>query len=170
MSAENARGSGGRALARKTARSRRGQTLFNCCDDLAPRFSATRGNEPRPSEFPMTQLATGMCPLPGRVHGHLQARTRERMAKNARALPTILMALAAASTETVARRWWMMASGGCSPEEYQRMAAEKVKAALQSSAILFSSNSSLPRLLQPWYLGARRNAARLRRARRATKR
>jgi len=92
------------------------------------------------------------------------------MAKKVQALPTILIGLAAASAETVARRWWMMASGGCSPAEYQRMAAEKVKAALQSSAVVFSANSSLPRLLHPWLLGARRNAARLRRTRRARKR
>ena len=89
------------------------------------------------------------------------------MAKKVSGWPSILMGLAAASTETVARRWWMMASGACSLEEYQRMSAEKVKAALQSSAVLFSGNSSLLRLLQPWYAGARRNAARLRRTRKA---
>lgn len=89
------------------------------------------------------------------------------MAKKVTTLPTMLMGLAAASSETLAWRWWMMASGQCSPEEYQRMATEKVKATLESGAIFLSGRSSLPRLLQPWYVGARRNAARLRRTRQA---
>jgi hypothetical protein len=70
--------------------------------------------------------------------------------------------MAMASGETIARRWWMMASGQCSPREYERMTTEKVTAALAMGAAMLSATPQPAALLRPWYLGARRNARRLR--------
>ena len=69
--------------------------------------------------------------------------------------------LAFASTETFARRWWMMATGSCPTSEYELMGTEKVKAALETGAIMAAPGVTAAKLVAPWSC-ALRNAKRLR--------
>jgi hypothetical protein len=78
-------------------------------------------------------------------------------------LPLMLLELAMAASETIFHRTWLMATGRCSPAEYQRMLAEKVKAA-QLSGRLAMSHADGSAFLAPWHRAARRNARRLRRS------
>lgn len=85
------------------------------------------------------------------------------MAKRTVFLPMMMFELAIASAETIARRTWLMATGRCTPAEYSRMVAEKVKAAQQTSRRAMSSRATGMTLLAPWHRAARRNSRRLRR-------
>jgi hypothetical protein len=74
----------------------------------------------------------------------------------------MLIELAMNSAETIGRRWWMVASGKSPPAEYRRMVWEKVKAAQETGAAMFSRKPDVAALLRPWHAGARRNVERLR--------
>ena len=79
-------------------------------------------------------------------------------------LPLMMMELAMAASETIFHRTWLMATGQCSPAEYQRMLAEKVKAAQLSGRLALSPRLDSSALLAPWHRAAKRNARRLRRS------
>ena len=78
-------------------------------------------------------------------------------------LPLMLSELAAASAETIARRTALALSGRCSPSEYQKMVAEKVKAAQQTATAAMVPGVAATALLAPWHKAARGNSRRLRR-------
>jgi hypothetical protein len=80
-------------------------------------------------------------------------------------LPLMAAELALASWEVVARRGLMIAQNRCTPREYQRMVAEKVRAARASATTLMASGgrASLGAMLAPWHRRAKANARRLRR-------
>jgi len=77
-------------------------------------------------------------------------------------LPLMLVELAMAASETIFHRTWLMATGQCSPAEYQRMLAEKLKAAQLTGRLAMTQPTYAPALLAPWHRAARRNAKRLR--------
>ncbi|MBV8538761.1 MAG: hypothetical protein JO128_24400 [Alphaproteobacteria bacterium] len=79
-------------------------------------------------------------------------------------LPLMMMELAMAASETIFHRTWLMATGQCSPAEYQRMLAEKLKAAQLTGRLAMSPRADSSTLLAPWHRAARRNARRLRRS------
>jgi len=54
-------------------------------------------------------------------------------------------------------------SGRCSPSEYQKMVAEKVKAAQQTATAAMVPGVAATALLAPWHKAARGNSRRLRR-------
>ena len=78
--------------------------------------------------------------------------------------PLMMVELAMAASETIFHRTWLMATGQCSPAEYQRMLAEKVKAAELTGRLVMSPRADSSALLAPWHRAARRNARRLRRS------
>ncbi|HTP83617.1 MAG TPA: hypothetical protein VMQ11_11780 [Alphaproteobacteria bacterium] len=78
--------------------------------------------------------------------------------------PLMMVELAMAASETIFHRTWLMATGQCSPAEYQRMLAEKVKAAQLTGRLVMSPRADSSALLAPWHRAARRNARRLRRS------
>ncbi|HLY55992.1 MAG TPA: hypothetical protein VKS60_10575 [Stellaceae bacterium] len=88
--------------------------------------------------------------------------------KRSKPLPLIWGELALASWETIVHRTVLMASGQCTPQEYHRMGAEKLRA-LQRSALVLASgrtgDAAVVALLRPWLGPARANAKRLRRRR-----
>jgi hypothetical protein len=90
---------------------------------------------------------------------------KRRSSRSPGALPLIMAELALASWETIAHRSRMMALGACTPAEYRRMAAEKMRAAEASSMALFrrSGSAAAAAMLAPWLSRARSNARRLRR-------
>lgn len=92
-------------------------------------------------------------------------RKRRKKSPTPVALPLLWAQLTAASMETIAHRSQMMASGRCSPAEYQRMVAEKVKAAQQMGFAALSPAATAASLLAPWHRAAQRNSKRLRRKR-----
>jgi hypothetical protein len=74
--------------------------------------------------------------------------------------------LALASWETIARRSLMMMSATCPPEEYHRMAAEKLRAFNRATAVLASGatgETAMAAALRPWHGAATANVRRLRR-------
>ncbi len=77
------------------------------------------------------------------------------------ALPLMLTELAIASWETVWHRTALMASGECSVAEYQRMVAEKVRAATLSGAAL-AAGHQMEDVIRPFHKRAVANARRLR--------
>ena len=79
-------------------------------------------------------------------------------------LPLMMVELAMAASETIFHRTWLMATGQCSPMEYQRMLAEKLKAAQLTGRLAMSPLADGSALLAPWHRAARRNARRLRRS------
>jgi hypothetical protein len=85
----------------------------------------------------------------------------------AAAIPLMWTELALASWETIARRSLLMMSGTCSPNEYHRMAAEKLRALSRSTRVLASGRTGATAiaaaLLRPWHGPATANAKRLRR-------
>jgi hypothetical protein len=98
-----------------------------------------------------------------RIDRHLTLMKNNRAAA---ALPLMWIELALASWETMARRNLMMMSGTCSPEEYYRMAAEKLRALSRTTKVLASGRSGATALrsaLRPWHGSATANARRLRR-------
>ena len=75
--------------------------------------------------------------------------------------------MATASMETIARRTGMMASGRCSAAEYQRMVAEKAKAAVETAVVLAKPGAAKRKntgamALAPWHRAVVANAKRLR--------
>jgi len=77
------------------------------------------------------------------------------------ALPIMWTELAIASWETVWHRTTLMASGECSLAEYERMVAEKMKAAYLSGLAL-AAGKDAQAVLRPYHRGATANAKRLR--------
>ena len=90
---------------------------------------------------------------------------RRRSDRSPFALPLMMAQLAFASWETIAHRSRMMALGACTPAEYRRMTAEKMRAAEASSMALFrrGGTGAAAAMLSPWLSRARANAKRLRR-------
>ena len=78
-------------------------------------------------------------------------------------LPLMMFELAMASAETIAHRTWLMATGRCTPAEYTRMMAEKLRAVQQTTRIALSPRANGMTLLAPWHGAAKRNSRRLRR-------
>lgn len=81
-------------------------------------------------------------------------------------LPMMWTELLWASWETIARRSLMMMSGTCSPAEYRRMGAEKVKAVAKAATVLprrRGGASAATAMLRPFHGPAVANAKRLRR-------
>jgi hypothetical protein len=72
--------------------------------------------------------------------------------------------MAAASLETIARRTGMMVSGRCSATEYQRMVAEKAKAAVETAVVLAKPQrkNTATKAMAPWHRRVVANAKRLR--------
>ena len=92
-------------------------------------------------------------------------KRRKPMRRGATSLPMMFAQMVAASVETIARRTGMMVSGQCSAAEYQRMVAEKAKAAVETAAVLAKpkrKNAAI-KALSPWHRRAVANAKRLRR-------
>jgi hypothetical protein len=84
--------------------------------------------------------------------------------RRAKALPMMMMAeLAFASWETIMRRSLLMARGACSPAEYQRMVAEKMRAATLSATAMAGKRGNRA-ILAPWHSRATANAKRLRKS------
>ncbi len=77
-------------------------------------------------------------------------------------LPMMLAELSLASWETIWRRTSLMAQGACSAAEYQRMMAEKIRAA-QISTLAMMTGAGHDAVLRPWHRRATANAQRLRR-------
>lgn len=90
---------------------------------------------------------------------------KSRKARRAVPLPLMMAEMTLASWETIARRLWMMSQGTCTAAEYQRMLAEKMKAAQLSSRALLRTSPNASSVLAPWHRGAKANAKRLRRKR-----
>ena len=63
-------------------------------------------------------------------------KRRKPARRNVALLPMMFAEMAAASVETIARRMGMMVLGRCSAAEYQRMVAEKAKAAVETAGLL----------------------------------
>lgn len=78
------------------------------------------------------------------------------------ALPMMMARLTMASWEIIFRRGMMMAQGTCTPDEYQRMAEEKV-AAVQTSMLAMARGRSHAAMLAPFVSRTRANVKRLRR-------
>jgi hypothetical protein len=78
-------------------------------------------------------------------------------------LPLMMFELAMASAETIAHRTVLMATGRCTPMEYARMMAEKLRAVQQTTRIALSPGANGTTLLAPWHSAAKRNSKRLRR-------
>jgi hypothetical protein len=100
-----------------------------------------------------------------RIDNHLEMM-KNRSNRAAAALPLMWIELAFASWETIAHRSLMMMSGTCSPQEYHRMAAEKLRALSRTTRILASGRSgasAVASALRPWHGSATANAKRLRR-------
>ena len=81
--------------------------------------------------------------------------------------PMMWAEMAAASVETIARRTGMMVSGRCSAAEYQRMVAEKAKAAVETAVVLAKPGagkrkSTTTKAIAPWHRAVVANAKRLR--------
>jgi hypothetical protein len=77
------------------------------------------------------------------------------------ALPVMWTELAIASWETVWHRTALIATGECSPAEYERMVAEKLKAFYQSTMAI-AAGKDAEDVLRPYHKGATANAKRLR--------
>ncbi len=77
------------------------------------------------------------------------------------ALPIMWTELAMASWETVWHRTALMASGACTPAEYERMFAEKMRAAYLSGMALAEGRDA-EAVLRPFHKRATANAKRLR--------
>ena len=81
-------------------------------------------------------------------------------------LPLMMTELAMASWETIAHRSLLIAQGTCSAAEWQRMVAEKAKAAERSLAAMLAApfdQDAMANAMAPWHRAAKANAARLRR-------
>jgi hypothetical protein len=94
-------------------------------------------------------------------------KRRKPTRRTAASLPMMFAQMAAASVETIARRTGMMASGRCSPAEYQRMVAEKAKAAVATAVVLAKPGAgkrknTATKALAPWHRAVVANAKRLR--------
>jgi hypothetical protein len=94
-------------------------------------------------------------------------KRRKPAQRTASSLPMMFAQMATASMETIARRTGMMVSGRCSPAEYQRMVAEKAKAAVATAAVLAKPGSATrkntaTKVLAPWHRAVVANAKRLR--------
>jgi hypothetical protein len=94
-------------------------------------------------------------------------KRRKPSRRTAASLPMMFVQMAAASMETIARRTGMMASGRCSAAEYQRMVAEKAKAAVETAAVLAKPGSAkrkstATKAIAPWHRAVVANAKRLR--------
>jgi hypothetical protein len=92
-------------------------------------------------------------------------RTPKR--RTATALPMMFFQMATASAETIARRTELMLSGGCSAAEYQRMVAEKAKAAMETAVVLTKLGAgkrkdTAAKAIAPWHRAVVANAKRLR--------
>jgi hypothetical protein len=77
------------------------------------------------------------------------------------AVPLMLTELTIASWETIWHRSALILSGECSVDEYQRMVAEKVKAATLSGAAL-AAGHEMEAVIRPFHKRAVANARRLR--------
>jgi hypothetical protein len=89
------------------------------------------------------------------------------MRRTKKPLPALLAELTLASWQTIALRVGMMAAGTCSPAEYQRMLAEKLRAAQKSAmAMLLPARGRDRAVLAPWHHAAAANAKRLSRRKR----
>lgn len=87
--------------------------------------------------------------------------------RTATSLPMMFVQMATASVETIARRTGMMATGRCSAAEYQRMVAEKAKAAMETAAVLAKPGAAkrkttASKAIAPWHRAVVANAKRLR--------
>jgi hypothetical protein len=87
--------------------------------------------------------------------------------RTATLLPMMLVQMATASVETIARRTTMIATGRCSAAEYQRMVAEKAKAAMETAVVLAKPGAAkrkniATKALAPWHRAVVANAKRLR--------
>ena len=91
-------------------------------------------------------------------------KRRKPMRRGATSLPAMFAEMAAASVETIARRTAMMVSGRCSAAEYQRMVAEKAKAAVETAVVLAKPQrkNAAKKVVAPWHRRAVANAKRLR--------
>ena len=91
-------------------------------------------------------------------------KRRKPRRRAATSLPMMFAQMAAASVETIARRTAMMVSGRCSAAEYQRMVAEKAKAAVETAAVLAKPQrkNTATKAMAPWRRRAVANAKRLR--------
>jgi hypothetical protein len=99
------------------------------------------------------------------IENHLNMM-KNRNNRAAAALPLIWTELALASWETIARRSLLMMSGTCSPDEYHRMAAEKLRALSRSTRGFASGRTgatAVAAAMRPWHGPATANAKRLRR-------
>jgi hypothetical protein len=112
--------------------------------------------------------APGTAAIPGERQAHRELgdpyhRFVDMARKRRLIFPIMLAELAIASAETIAHRSWMIATGRCTPREYRRMLAEKMKAAGQSGRAALAPRAKATALIAPWHRAARANAARLRR-------
>ncbi len=87
--------------------------------------------------------------------------------RTATSLPMMVFQMATASAETIARRTGMIATGRCSAAEYQRMVAEKAKAAMETAAVLAQPGATkrkatVTKAIAPWHRAVVANAKRLR--------
>jgi hypothetical protein len=94
-------------------------------------------------------------------------KRRKPARRKAVSLEMMFAEMAAASVETIARRTAMMVSGRCSAAEYQRMVAEKAKAAVETAVVLAKSEAgkrknTLIKAIVPWHRAVVANAKRLR--------
>jgi hypothetical protein len=99
------------------------------------------------------------------IENHLNMM-KNRNNRAAAALPLMWTELALASWETIARRSLLMMSGACSPDEYHRMAAEKLRALSRSTRVFASGRTgatAVAAAMRPWHGPATANAKRLRR-------
>jgi hypothetical protein len=96
--------------------------------------------------------------------GMTMKKRRKPRRRSATSLPMMFAQMAAASVETIARRTGMMVSGRCSAAEYQRMVAEKAKAAVETAAALAKpqGKNAATKAMTPWHRRAVANAKRLR--------
>jgi hypothetical protein len=76
-------------------------------------------------------------------------------------LPIMWTELAIASWETVWHRTALMVTGECTPAEYERMVAEKMKAVYQSGMAM-AAGKDAEAVLRPFHKHATANAKRLR--------
>ena len=94
-------------------------------------------------------------------------KRRKPSPRAAVSLPMMFIQMATASAETIARRTRMMVAGRCSPAEYQRMVAEKAKAAMETAVVLAKPGAAkrkttAGKAIAPWHRAVVANAKRLR--------
>src|SRR5512134_344857 len=92
-------------------------------------------------------------------------KRRKPARRTVTSLPMMFAEMAAASVETIARRTAMMVSGQCSAAEYQRMVAEKARAAVETAMVLAKPQrkNAATKAMAPWHRRVVANAKRLRR-------